>query len=123
MSDFEFMCESDFDVAKAAALANVRKLMAIHQISPEDVKPGKKELRAALERTPIVIVPDDVFLKYYDDSLDAGWNGIGPQPAWLRTQLIHEGKSANALRQAAFHKMKVMLEHGALPGCRLLGAR
>lgn len=123
MSDFEFMCESDYEVAKAAAVANVRKLMSIHQISSDEIRPTKKELMAALARTPVVIVPDDVYLKYYDISQDVGWNGIGAQPDWLRSALIQDGKSASALRQAAFDKMKSMLEERTLSGCRLWGSR
>lgn len=88
--------------------------MAIKGISVEEVAMGPV-LPAKMDLSRVV-VPDDLFLKYYDVHTRQGWNGIGPQPEWLRQVILGQGRASRDLAKSAQAKMYDLLIHKKMPG-------
>ena len=63
-----------------------------------------------------VVVPDALYLKYYDVRSRQGWNGHGAQPQWLKDALLLQGRSARDLAKSARAQMYDLLVHHRLPG-------
>lgn len=109
-----FVSVSDYQIERELILIQIRKTMAIKGIALEEVA-GGPALSAKVELSRVV-VPDNLFLKYYDVHTRQGWNGIGPQPDWLRQVILGQGRASRDLAKSAQAKMYDLLFHKKMPG-------
>ena len=72
---------------RRAALGNARRLVDFWQITPEELE-GPLPPRQG---------PQQVY-RYAHPKTGETWNGLGPQPAWLRRCLINEGFRLDEVR-------------------------
>jgi DNA-binding protein H-NS len=80
----------DDDVERIAAIRKIRKLMDFWRITPAELR-GRP--------VPVVsVAPAEI--RYRHPVTAEGWDGLGPQPQWLREALTKEGYTVEELRRA-----------------------
>ncbi len=78
---------------RAALIHRIRTLMEFWGITAHELQRHKA--------VPARPVPVPASPKYRHPTTGDTWNGLGPQPDWLRLALIKEGFTVEQLRQAA----------------------
>lgn len=79
---------------KKVVLGRIHALMTYWDISPD-------ELQDSTPAAPPPAAPTIACIKYRHPLSGETWNGVGPQPDWLRRALLSEGYTVQALRIAA----------------------
>lgn len=109
-----FISAAEYEFERDWVLIQIRKTMAIRGITRQDLLPEPPGLVS--NEASRVVVPDALYLKYYDVRSRQGWNGQGAQPQWLKDALLLQGQSARDLAKSARAKMYDLLVHHRLPG-------
>lgn len=81
----------DDDVEKIAAIRKIRKLMDFWRITPAELRGRPKP----------VVGASPAEIRYRHPVTAEVWDGLGPQPQWLRHALTKEGYTVEELRRLA----------------------
>lgn len=79
---------------KKVVLGRIHALMTYWDISPD-------ELQDLTSPPPPAPAPPVAGIKYRHPLSGETWNGVGPQPDWLRRALLSDGYTVQALRVCA----------------------
>lgn len=81
--------------SRRIVIGQIETLMEFWSISLEDLRDFTPDAPASIA-DPHAAAPEIV--KYRHPVTQETWDGVGPQPAWLRTALLEEGYRVEELR-------------------------
>lgn len=93
---------------KLAAIRTIRKLMDFWRIEPAEIGP--------VPLAPPPPRPAAPAVRYRHPVSGDQWDGVGPQPDWLKRALLKEGYTVDELRAAAHQADDVATATPSEPG-------